>query len=176
MDNRSPGSVGAFLQAPQKERPAEAGQKVGASLLAGINLLTHRKPLIRSSLFVPSDSRFVVGAAIAMCSDCLRGLQTVGHNAIRGSGHPGQMPAFNDATAQAAGSTGAEPSSRVAKYSLMARLAPWGSRALFHSEPGIDRCLLASATIRLASTANPPAASFLTSAIATLSISARSDM
>src|SRR5258707_15449002 len=49
-------------------------------------------------------------------------------------------------------------SSRVAIYSFTARLAVSGSRSLIHSEPGIDRCLLASAAIRLASTANslPP--------------------
>src|SRR5258707_3760331 len=49
-------------------------------------------------------------------------------------------------------------STRVAIYSFTARLAVSGSRSLIHSEPGIDRCLLASAAIRLASTANslPP--------------------
>src|SRR5258706_312288 len=49
-------------------------------------------------------------------------------------------------------------SSRVAMYSFTARLAVSASRSLIHSEPGIDRCLLASAAIRLASTANslPP--------------------
>src|ERR1700694_5866392 len=46
-------------------------------------------------------------------------------------------------------------SSRVARYSCMARLAALGSHVLFHSEPEIERCLLASAAIRLASTANP---------------------
>src|SRR5215831_2823076 len=46
-------------------------------------------------------------------------------------------------------------SSRVARYSFTARLAVSRSRVFCHSEPGIERCLLASATIRLASTANP---------------------
>jgi len=46
-------------------------------------------------------------------------------------------------------------SSSVARYSFTARLAPLAARSLFHSAPGIERCLLASATIRLASTANP---------------------
>src|SRR6185437_13861029 len=46
-------------------------------------------------------------------------------------------------------------SSRVARYSLVARLAVSATHVLLHSVPGIDRCLLASATMRLASTANP---------------------
>src|SRR5262249_31833362 len=46
-------------------------------------------------------------------------------------------------------------SSRVARYSFTARLASLTARSLFHSAPGIERCLLASATIKLASTANP---------------------
>ena len=46
-------------------------------------------------------------------------------------------------------------SSRVARYALTARLAVFGSPVFFHSDPGIERCLLASAAIRLASTANP---------------------
>src|SRR6476661_6997333 len=45
--------------------------------------------------------------------------------------------------------------SRVARYSFTARLAVPGSRVFCHSKLGIERCLLASATIRLASTANP---------------------
>ena len=40
-------------------------------------------------------------------------------------------------------------------YSFTARLAVSGSRVFCHSELGIERCLLASAWIRLASTANP---------------------
>ena len=44
---------------------------------------------------------------------------------------------------------------RVAKYSFTARLAAAGSRVLLQSEPGTERCLLASAAIRLASTAKP---------------------
>src|SRR5262249_31388317 len=48
-------------------------------------------------------------------------------------------------------------SSSVARYSLTARLAAAGSRSVLHSLPGTERCLLASATIRLASTANPSA-------------------
>jgi hypothetical protein len=46
-------------------------------------------------------------------------------------------------------------SSSVATYSLVARLAACVSSSLFHCVPGVGRCLLASATIRLASTANP---------------------
>src|SRR5215510_1430694 len=46
-------------------------------------------------------------------------------------------------------------SSSVARYSLVARLTARPSSSLFHCEPGVDRCLLASATIRLASTAKP---------------------
>src|SRR4029077_3590714 len=46
-------------------------------------------------------------------------------------------------------------SSSVARYSLVARLTASASRSLFHRGPGVDRCLLASATIRLASTAKP---------------------
>src|SRR5262245_18490169 len=46
-------------------------------------------------------------------------------------------------------------SSRVARYSFTARLASLTARSLFHSAPGIERCLLASAAIKLASTANP---------------------
>ncbi len=46
-------------------------------------------------------------------------------------------------------------SSRVARYSLTARLDLSGSRSLRHSLPAIERCLLASAAIRLASTAKP---------------------
>src|ERR1700690_1270412 len=46
-------------------------------------------------------------------------------------------------------------SSRVARYSFVARLACCASSFLFHSDPGIDRRLLASAAIRLASTAKP---------------------
>src|SRR5262245_20541759 len=43
----------------------------------------------------------------------------------------------------------------VARYSFVARLTACASSSLFHCEPGVDRCLLASATIRLASTAKP---------------------
>src|SRR5580704_6233833 len=46
-------------------------------------------------------------------------------------------------------------SSRVVRYSLTARLAVSPACVFFHSVPGIERCLLASATIKLASTANP---------------------
>src|SRR5438874_637286 len=46
-------------------------------------------------------------------------------------------------------------SSSVARYSFVARLTACASSSLFHCEPGADRCLLASATIRLASTAKP---------------------
>lgn len=46
-------------------------------------------------------------------------------------------------------------SSWVARYSFTAQLAVSGSRVFCHSEPRIERCLLASARIRLASTANP---------------------
>jgi hypothetical protein len=46
-------------------------------------------------------------------------------------------------------------SSRVAKYSFTARLDLAGSRSLRQSPPAIERCLLASAWIRLASTAKP---------------------
>src|SRR6266403_2740116 len=46
-------------------------------------------------------------------------------------------------------------SSSVARYSFVARLTACASSSLFHCEPGVDRCLLASATIRLASTAKP---------------------
>src|SRR5437764_14963975 len=41
-------------------------------------------------------------------------------------------------------------SSSVARYSFVARLTACASSSLFHCEPGVDRCLLASATIRLA--------------------------
>src|SRR5947199_4967023 len=44
---------------------------------------------------------------------------------------------------------------RVARYSLTARLAALAAHSLLHSAPGIERCLFASAAIRLASTANP---------------------
>jgi hypothetical protein len=40
------------------------------------------------------------------------------------------------------------------RYSFTAQLAVLGSWAFCHSEPGMERCLLASATIKLASTAN----------------------
>src|SRR4029077_18257895 len=43
-------------------------------------------------------------------------------------------------------------SSRVARYSFTARLDLAGSRSLRQSRPAIERCLLASAWIRLAST------------------------
>src|SRR6201982_2739134 len=46
-------------------------------------------------------------------------------------------------------------SSRVARYSFTARLAACAASSLLHSDPGIERCLLASATIRLESTAKP---------------------
>src|SRR5262245_52967053 len=46
-------------------------------------------------------------------------------------------------------------SSSVARYSFVARLTACASSSLFHCEPGVDRCLLASATIRLAFTAKP---------------------
>src|SRR4051794_6154674 len=46
-------------------------------------------------------------------------------------------------------------SSRVARYSFTARLDLAGSRSLRQSGPAIERCLLASAAIRLASTAKP---------------------
>src|SRR6478672_10777876 len=46
-------------------------------------------------------------------------------------------------------------SSRVAKYSFTARLDLAGSRSLRQSPPAMERCLLASAWIRLASTAKP---------------------
>src|SRR5207248_9091249 len=46
-------------------------------------------------------------------------------------------------------------SSSVARYSLVARLTACASSALLHCVPGMDRCLLASAIIRLASTAKP---------------------
>jgi hypothetical protein len=46
-------------------------------------------------------------------------------------------------------------SSRVARYSFTARLDLLGSRSLRQSCPAIERCLLASAAIRLASTATP---------------------
>src|SRR5262245_50601402 len=46
-------------------------------------------------------------------------------------------------------------SSSVARYSFVARLTACASSSLFHCEPGVDRCLLTSATIRLASTAKP---------------------
>src|ERR1700683_5674891 len=46
-------------------------------------------------------------------------------------------------------------SSRVARYSFTARLDLAGSRSLRQSWPAIERCLLASAWIRLASTAKP---------------------
>jgi hypothetical protein len=46
-------------------------------------------------------------------------------------------------------------SSRVARYSRTARPAPAPRSAARHSSPGTERCLLASAAMRLASTANP---------------------
>src|SRR5262249_16945143 len=46
-------------------------------------------------------------------------------------------------------------SSRLARYSLTARLVTLAAHSLFHSAPGIERCLLASAAIKLPSTANP---------------------
>src|SRR5215831_13550934 len=46
-------------------------------------------------------------------------------------------------------------SSRVARYSFTARRAACTPSSLLHSDPEIDRCLLASATIRLESTAKP---------------------
>src|SRR6516162_4984087 len=46
-------------------------------------------------------------------------------------------------------------SSSLARYSLVARLTAGASSSLLHRFPGIDRCLLASAMIRLASTAKP---------------------
>jgi transposase len=46
-------------------------------------------------------------------------------------------------------------SSSVARYSFTARLDLAGSRSLRQSFPAIERCLLASAAIRLASTAKP---------------------
>jgi hypothetical protein len=57
--------------------------------------------------------------------------------------------------------TGGSAKNRVVEgrhISFTALLAVSGSRSLIHSEPAIDRCLLASAAIRLASTANslPP--------------------
>ena len=42
-----------------------------------------------------------------------------------------------------------------ARYSLVAGLTACASSSLLHCYPGVDRCLFASATIRLASTANP---------------------
>src|SRR6201982_104173 len=47
-------------------------------------------------------------------------------------------------------------SSSVARYSLVARLTVSASRSLFHCGLGVDRCLLASATIRLRSSPPPP--------------------
>src|SRR6201994_234569 len=46
-------------------------------------------------------------------------------------------------------------SSRVVRYSFTARLDLAGSRSLRQSSPAIERCLLASTWIRLASTAKP---------------------
>src|SRR3974390_1532828 len=46
-------------------------------------------------------------------------------------------------------------SSSLARFSWVARLTACASSSLLHRLPGIDRCLLASATIRLASTAKP---------------------
>src|SRR5690349_6290985 len=46
-------------------------------------------------------------------------------------------------------------SSSVARYSLVARLTASASSSLFHRGPGVDRCLLASASIGPASTAKP---------------------
>src|SRR5512142_3320168 len=46
-------------------------------------------------------------------------------------------------------------SSSVARYSFVTRFTACASSSLFHCEPGVDRCLLAAATIRLASTAKP---------------------
>lgn len=46
-------------------------------------------------------------------------------------------------------------SSRVARYSRTARPAPAPRSAARHSSPGMERCLLASAAIKLASTPNP---------------------
>ena len=46
-------------------------------------------------------------------------------------------------------------SSSLARYSLVVWLTAWASSSLLHCFPGIDRCLLASATIKLASTAKP---------------------
>ena len=47
--------------------------------------------------------------------------------------------------------------SRVARYSCAARVAGSLISSGFHSRLGTDRCLLASAAIKLASTANPSA-------------------
>src|SRR6516162_5812715 len=49
----------------------------------------------------------------------------------------------------------AAASSSLARYSWVARLTACASSSLLHRLPGIDRCLLASATTRLASTAKP---------------------
>jgi hypothetical protein len=49
-------------------------------------------------------------------------------------------------------------SSRVARYSRAARFAVSLISSGFHSRLGTERCLLASAAIRLASTANPSGA------------------
>src|SRR5262245_61013202 len=49
-------------------------------------------------------------------------------------------------------------SSSVARYSFVARLTACASSSLFHCEPGVDRCLLASATIRLVRLRFPPGA------------------
>ena len=51
------------------------------------------------------------------------------------------------------GNVAAAPHSRGSKYSFTARLDLAGSRSLRQSSPAIERCLLASAWIRLASTA-----------------------
>jgi hypothetical protein len=48
-------------------------------------------------------------------------------------------------------------SSSVAKYSRAARVAVSLISSDFHARLGTDRCLLASAAIKLASTANPSA-------------------
>jgi hypothetical protein len=47
--------------------------------------------------------------------------------------------------------------SKVARYSRVARAAVSLISSDFHSRLGIDRCLLGSAAIKLASTANPSA-------------------
>src|SRR5512139_2904727 len=43
-------------------------------------------------------------------------------------------------------------SSSVARYSFVARLTACASSSLFHCEPGVDRCLLASATMHAPTT------------------------